>query len=119
LTDGTDDGSSSICVVRFGGAGWEVAVALIIYYVSDLSMSRYMSLTEVTALFGTPVGGTETTSSERCTDTVCSTVLVGILTSSDGLEDVTCVLSGPLFPKLDSSSGHGGWKKGLRSSRSG
>jgi hypothetical protein len=61
-------------------------------------------LTEISALLGTPEGGTETTSSPWSTDTVCSTILVVVLTSSNGFQNVASVLSSPFLPKVDGPS---------------
>jgi hypothetical protein len=58
----------------------------------------------------TVLGGTETTSGPRLTDTVFVTILTLVLAAEDSLDDTTSVLSGPLFPKLDGPPRHGGGK---------
>jgi hypothetical protein len=60
----------------------------------------------------TPVSGTETTSNPRLTDTVLVTILVLLLTSENGLDNVTGVVACPFLPKVDSPLGHGCGEEG-------
>jgi hypothetical protein len=118
LTDGADERSSGVGVGRVGCAGWQDTVAFVIYKSVKSDQRGKQRRTEVAALLGTPVGSTETTSGPGRTDTVGAAVLVVILTTSDGFEDITSILSGPLLPKFGGSSRHRGREEGLRSSRS-
>jgi hypothetical protein len=71
-------------------------------------------LTEITLFLVTPVSGTVTTSFPDLTLAELITILSVVLASENSLEDTTGVITGPLFPKLDSSSGHRSGKERLR-----
>jgi hypothetical protein len=71
-------------------------------------------LTEITLFLVTPVCSTVTTSFPNLTLAEFITILSVVLASENSLEDATGIITGPLFPKLDSSSGHRSGKERLR-----